>query len=438
MTAYWSAHVVRPDGSSGPARFTVRDGVFGPVEPGAAPQPGDHRLRGVVLPGLANGHSHAFHRALRGRTHRDGGTFWTWRRQMYAVAAALDPDRYLALARAVYAEMVLAGYTVVGEFHYLHHAPGGRPYADGNAMGAALVQAATEAGIRLTLLDTCYLAGGLTAAGHEPLDLVQARFSDGDVEAWAGRAAAFPDSPTTRTGVAAHSVRAVPENALAVVAAVAGDRPRHVHLSEQPAENAATLGHYGCSPTELLARTGFLGPTATAVHATYLDDADIALLGRSGTSCCLCPTTERDLADGIGPAGALRDAGARLTLGSDSQAVVDPFEELRGLEMHERLRTTCRGRFSPAELLTAATRDGYTSLGWAGGGVIATGAPADFVVVRTDTVRTAGAEPDQIALAATAADVDRVVVAGATVVTEGTHRLGPVGPLLAGALEGGA
>ena len=178
---------------------------------------------------------------------------------MYAVAAALDPDRYLALARAVYAEMVLAGYTVVGEFHYLHHAPGGRPYADRNAMGAALVQAATEAGIRLTLLDTCYLAGGLGAAGHEPLDPVQARFSDGDVAAWAARAGELGDGPTVRTGVAAHSVRAVPEDALAVVAAAAGDRPRHVHLSEQPAENEATSAHYGCSPTELLARTGFLG-----------------------------------------------------------------------------------------------------------------------------------------------------------------------------------
>ena len=213
--------------------------------------------------------------------------------------------------------------------------------------------------------------------------------------------------------MAAHSVRAVPEAALAAVAAAAGDRPRHVHLSEQPAENAATQAYYGCSPAELLARTGFLGPTATAVHATHLSDADVVLLGRSGTSCCICPTTERDLADGIGPARALRDAGSPLTLGSDSQAVVDPFEELRGLEMHERLRTTCRGRFTPAELLAAATRAGYTSLGWAGGGVIAAGAPADFVVVRTDTVRTAGADPAQIAFAATAADVDRVVVAGA-------------------------
>ena len=436
MTAYWSAHVLRPDGRVGPARFTVHDAAFGAVEPDAEPQSGDERLDGVVLPGFANAHSHAFHRVLRGRTHLDGGTFWTWRRQMYAVAASLDPDRYLALARAVYAEMVLAGYTVVGEFHYLHHAPGGRPYADRNAMGAALVQAATEAGLRLTLLDTCYLAGGLTAGGHEPLDPVQARFSDGDVEAWAVRVAELRDGPALRTGVAAHSVRAVPESALAAVAAAAGDRPRHIHLSEQPAENVATQAYYGCSPAELLARTGFLGPTATAVHATHLSDADVVLLGRDGTSCCICPTTERDLADGIGPAGALRDAGSPLTLGSDSQAVVDPFEELRGLEMHERLRTTCRGRFTPAELLAAATRAGYTSLDWAGGGVVAAGAPADFVVVRPDTVRTAGADPGQIAFAATAADVDRVVVAGETVVSDGAHRLGPVGPLLAQALEG--
>ena len=354
---------------------------------------------------------------------------------MYSVAATLDPECYLALARAVFAEMVLAGYTAVGEFHYLHHAPGGRPYSDRNAMGAALIEAAAETGIRLTLLDTCYLAGGLAADGHEPLDPVQVRFSDDDVERWAERVGDLRDGPSVRIGVAAHSVRAVPEAALAALAAAADDRPRHVHLSEQPAENTATEAFYRCSPAELLARTGFLGSTATAVHATHLSEADVDLLGGSGTTCCICPTTERDLADGIGPARVLLDAGSPLTLGSDSQAVVDPFEELRGLEMNERLRTTRRGRFTPVELMAAATRAGYASLGWPGGGVIAAGAPADFVVVRTDTVRTAGADPAQIALAATAADVDRVVVAGQTVVADGEHRLGPVGPVLAQALE---
>ena len=231
------------DGCVAGVRFEVGRDRFGAVTPASPPSPDDEMLRGVVLPGLANGHSHAFHRALRGRTHAGGGTFWTWRQQMYAVAARLDPDSYLALARAVFAEMALAGYTVVGEFHYLHHDHRGRRYADPNAMGAALIQAAAEAGIRLTLLDTCYLAGGLDADGHLPLDPVQRRFSDGDVDAWAGPGRrARPTRATVRIGAAVHSVRAVPAAALADRATAAADRPLHVHLSEQPAENAASAG----------------------------------------------------------------------------------------------------------------------------------------------------------------------------------------------------
>src|SRR4051794_31231065 len=206
----------------------------------------DVALRGLVLPGLANAHSHAFHRALRGRTHAGGGSFWTWRESMYEVAAALDPDSYLALARATFAEMVLAGYTVVGEFHYLHHGSGGARYDDPNAMGHALVQAAAEAGIRLTLLDACYLQGGLDG---RPLEGPQLRFGDGDVEAWQVRTGALRDGPTVRHGTAAHSVRAVPRAALPVL----GRQPlRHVHLSEQPAENAECLAVHGCTPTQLL------------------------------------------------------------------------------------------------------------------------------------------------------------------------------------------
>ena len=185
-------------------------------------------LDGIVLPGFANAHSHAFHRALRGRTHADGGTFWTWRQQMYALASRLDPDRYFALARAVYAEMVLAGMTVVGEFHYLHHDHRGRAYADPNAMGEALVAAAAEAGIRITLLDVCYLAGGLTDSGHQALVPVQQRFSDDTVDAWAARAHAFADrhtgSRTVRVGAAVHSVRAVPGEDLARLATLPSER----------------------------------------------------------------------------------------------------------------------------------------------------------------------------------------------------------------------
>jgi formiminoglutamate deiminase len=433
MTTYWAEHVQLADGLAQRVRFEVAGDRFGTVRVGADPQPGDERLNGVVLPGLANAHSHAFHRALRGRTQAGGGTFWTWREQMYAVASRLDPDCYFDLARATFIEMALAGMTAVGEFHYLHHDREGRHYADPNAMGSALIEAAREAGIRITLLDTCYLSGGLDAAGHRPLDAVQLRFSDGSVTAWADRVAALRDGPTARIGSALHSVRAVPEPALRDVNHLVLPRPLHVHLSEQPAENHAVQGFYGCTPTELLARNALLGPETTAVHATHLTASDIALLGESRTAVCFCPTTERDLADRIGPARDLASAGSPLCLGSDSHAVIDMFEEVRELEAHERLLSHARGRFAPDELVTAASAAGYDSLGWDGGRITA-GALGDFIVVAADSVRTIGSHPDQIIYSATATDVRQVVVGGETVVHDGEHRLGPVAPLLARAL----
>ncbi|MGV1008243.1 MAG: formimidoylglutamate deiminase [Dermatophilaceae bacterium] len=443
MTAYWAEHAWLPSGLATSVRLEVDAGRFASVEVGALAQPGDVRLPGVTLPGAANAHSHAFHRALRGRTHGGSGSFWTWREQMYAVAARLDPDTYLALARAAYAEMALAGMTVVGEFHYLHHGPDGRPYDDPNAMAVALVAAASEAGVRLTLLDACYLAGGLGPAGHLPLDPVQRRFSDGTAAGWAQRAGALTSTPAVRIGAAIHSVRAVPREALGQVASAArhtlardgaAGAPLHVHLSEQPAENEAALAYYGCTPAQLLAAEGVLGPATTAVHATHLTPDDVALLGAAGTSVCCCPTTERDLADGIGQARALRDVGSPLCLGSDQHAVVDPFEDVRGLEMHERLRSGERGRFTPAALLDAFSPNGYAALGWPEGGRLEAGALADFVTVRTDSVRTAGAAPEQSGYAAGAADVTWVVVGGETLVSDGRHRLGDVGRLLADAI----
>ena len=379
-------------------------------------------LPGVVLPGFANAHSHAFHRALRGRTHGDGGTFWTWRDRMYRVARTLDPDSYYALARAVFGEMVLSGVTCVGEFHYVHHSPGGTPYADPNAMGDAVRRAARDAGLRLTLLDACYLAGGLGADGHAPLGPDQLRFGDGDAARWAERFHQLADDTNTRVGAAIHSVRAVPRDAIPSVVEAVGDRPLHVHLSEQVAENTACREFYGVTPTRLLDDAGALGPTTTAVHATHLTDEDVATLGRTRTFSCFCPTTERDLADGIGPATALRDAGSPLCLGSDQHAVVDLLEEARGLEMHERLVTHERGRHQPAELVAALTEHGHRSLGWADAGRIAVGQRADLVAVRLDTVRTAGSRPEQVVLSAFAADVDTVVVDGRVVVSGGAHR----------------
>lgn len=439
---WWAAHALLPDGPARGVTFEVADGRFAAVTPNSEPRDAA-RLPGVVLPGLANAHSHAFHRALRGRTHGNGGTFWTWREGMYAVATRLDPDGYLALARAVYAEMALAGITCVGEFHYLHHQADGRPYADPNAMGEALRQAAADAGIRLTLLDTCYLAGGLTAEGHQPLSEAQRRFGDGDVEGWERRLSRLQESPGMRMGVAIHSVRAVPRKWLGDVRYVAdhglgpaghaSGMPIHVHLSEQPAENEACQRFYGLTPTALLDAEGVLGPRTSAVHATHLTDADVALLGGSRTTACFCPTTERDLADGIGPARALRDAGAPLSLGSDQHAVVDLLEEARALEMHERLDSLQRGRFRPDQLLAAATN--HASLGWDDAGRLEVGARADLVALRLDSPRTAGSAPDQVLLSATAADVDTVVVDGSVVVSGGRHRLGDVGTLLHNAIQ---
>jgi formiminoglutamate deiminase len=414
MTAYW-CELAWIDGAPAPAVLIEhRGGVISALTGEAAAPPGEHRLPGLVLPGLANGHSHAFHRGLRGRTHGAGGTFWTWREAMYGLSGRLDPPRYLALATAVYTEMLCAGWTAVGEFHYL---PG---------LSDVVREAADRVGIRLVLLETLYLAGG---SGREPAP-EQRRFGTGGFDGWAERVA----GGRTVDGAAVHSVRAVPLDALRRVREVVGARPLHVHLSEQPAENADCRAAYGRSPTALLADAGVLGPTTTAVHATHLDPADIALLAQTGTGVCLCPTTEADLADGIGPARELADAGCQLSLGSDQHAVLDPFAEARGLEYGERLRTGQRGRFSPAELVGALTAGGHHALGLAGG-TISVGAPCDLVAVRTDTARTAGSDPAQLVLAATAADVSQVVVAGRVLVRDGRHvELGAPGPLLTSAI----
>ena len=433
MTSWWCEQAWLGAAPVRRVRVEAVAGVITAVHRGASPEPGDTRLPGLVLPGFANAHSHAFHRALRGRTHDAGGTFWTWRERMYAMAQRLDPDSYLALARATYAEMALAGVTCVGEFHYLHHGPGGTPYEDPNAMGEALRQAATDAGIRLTLLDTCYLAGGLTADGHTPLSPVQQRFSDGSAVSWARRMGGLRPDDGMRVGAAIHSVRAVPRAELADVAMALPDAPLHAHLSEQWAENEATLAFYGMTPTELMAGADALGPRTTVVHATV--GVDLTLLGSTGTGVCFCPTTERDLADGIGPARLLADHGSPICLGSDQNAVIDLLEEARALEMHERLHFLERGRFTPAQLVAALTVNGHAALGWPEAGRIEVGAPADLVAVRLDTVRTAGTTAAQAIYAASTPDVHTVINRGRTVVDDGQHVLGDVARLLREAIE---
>ena len=438
MSAYWCELAwLGGDTAEAGVLIEVGDDRIGAVTTNLPePPPGAERLAGLTLPGLANAHSHAFQRALRGRTQGGAGNFWTWREQMYALADTLDPDRYRALARATFGEMALAGVTTVGEFHYLHHGPGGVPYADPNEMGNAVIAAAAAAGIRLTLIDACYLEGGV---GTPPKG-AQRRFCDSDAEAWAARVGALADGTSVRIAAGIHSVRAVPPAAAKVVAAWSAGkaRPLHAHVSEQPAENDDCLAAYGCTPTQVLADAGAVSSQFTAVHAIHLAEPDFARLGEGRAFCCLCPTTERDLADGIAPARRLRDAGARLSLGSDSNAFIDLFEEARALELDERLVTNQRGGHSPVELLRAATADGAECLGWPSGGRIETGALADLVVVGLDSPRLAGTGPGEalaaIVYSASPADVRQVMAAGRWIVRDGTHATLDVRRELAGAV----
>ncbi|WP_062291330.1 formimidoylglutamate deiminase [Demequina phytophila] len=369
----------------------------------------------VAAPAFANTHSHAFHRLLRGRTNGAGGDFWRWRDVMYGVAGTLDPDGLRAAATAVYAEMVAAGYSAVGEFHYLHHRPDGTPYPD-HAMELALAEAADAAGIRLTLLDTVYLRGGFDAE----LEGAQRRFSDGSLERWHERWHALDDAlrashPDVTLGAALHSVRAVaPDHLAYAVAGLPHDVPLHVHLSEQTRENQDCLAATGLTPTGLLDRAGALDARTTVVHATHVTDVDVATLGAARVSVSMCPSTEADLGDGLGRAEALRDAGARLTVGSDQNVVIDPFDELRRLEGGARLASHRRGVLSPAELWRAGTVDGHGALAPRGAPwqEPRLGHPCDLVILDARSPRTVGSDPRELVLTASPADVLGTVVRG--------------------------
>lgn len=403
-------------------RITVNNGVISAVEDNAAKQDGDVTIAGVVMPGLVNAHSHAFHRALRGRTHGGTGDFWSWRTPMYEIANRLTPDLYRELAAMTFAEMALSGITGVGEFHYIHHNTDGTKYKNPNEMGLAMVQAAQRAGIRIALLDVAYLHAALDKP--EPL-AEQKRFSDGNIDAWLDRVDALGEGGEGWTvGMAPHSVRAVHPRELEEVVANRHGKVVHLHVSEQPAENAACVAATGMTPTQVLDNVGLLGPHMTAVHATHLTETDISLLGKSHTCVCLCPTTERDLADGVGPAAALRDAGATLSLGTDSNAFIDMFEETRAIETDERLVTGKRGLHTPSALLAAATSVGAKSLGWGQHG-IQVGAPADFIALSLDSVRLASFDGTNgaahIVHSAAPSDVRDVWVGGKQVVANFRH-----------------
>jgi formiminoglutamate deiminase len=387
----------------------VENGRIKKVIEGQTAPAGATVLQGWTVPGLANVHSHAFQHVLRGATESGGGDFWEWRKRMYTAAEGWTPAAYLDHCRIVFREMLLAGITAVGEFHYLH--------ALGNELGEAVALAASQEGIRLTLIDACYLQGGVDG---RPLEGAQRSFSDGDVESWAKRMDDFTVGDDVRVGAAIHSVRAVDAASMRKVAEWARKRkaPLHIHLAEQPAEVDECVAVEGCTPTQLLEREGILGPDLTAVHAIHVDDADIALLGRNQVSIVACTTSERDLADRVGRLGRLAEAGSPINVGSDSNAVIDMLAEARGLELDQRRATGRRVHHQPADLFRAATIGGMRSLGWDAGELKA-GMLADFITVDQPRLQM----PPELDLGylvfcCSGRDVTNVVVGGVTAVSQ--------------------
>jgi formiminoglutamate deiminase len=374
---------------------------------------------------MATVHSHAFQRALRGRTQRRAnspGSFWSWRDLMYTLAARLDPDDMYHIAHFAFVELTMSGVTAVGEFHYIHHAPDGTPYADRLTMADAVIHAAHDAGIRLTLLRTAYFQAG----PGEPPTPIQRRFCDAtvdqvcrDVEALAQR---YVASPLVHIGVAAHSLRAVTRPQLGALATYARSHtlPFHMHVAEQPREVDICLGTYGMRPVMLLADDGILDERFVAVHATHLTPEEMALLGAAQAFICLCRTTERDLGDGLPDTTAMVRAGVTLCVGVDSHTSGDAFEELRAVEYDERSRTLTRHAAVDAPvLLAAATRQGYAALGLG---------PAwqhDQVYLNAHDASIAGSSDalltDSVIFGATPRTVDEVVIAGRPVVQHGIH-----------------
>lgn len=427
MTTWWCEHALVDGVLANAVTLRVEQGRFDTVEANTEPPAGAVTLRGLTVPGFANAHSHAFHRALRSRVQGERGTFWTWRETMYRAAERLNPDNYHRLARAVFGEMVQAGMTSVGEFHYVHNQPNGVRYDDPNAMGVALLAAAEDVGIRITLLDTLYQFGGREAGRYRALEGVQNRFYDQDVASWAGRVDDLFLGEGQKLGAGIHSVRAVEPHSMREIAAWAQTRgaPLHAHVSEQRAENEQVHDWLQCTPTELLESVGAMEGEFTAIHATHLTKHDIELLGSHRSNVCFCPTTERDLGDGVGPSSELAAAGVALGLGSDSHAVIDQMVEARAVELHQRLRAEQRGIHTAGELMNMATINGHKSLGWSDAGSIASGNRADLVTIDLRSERTAGAPHDLLVEAAvfasTSSDITSVIVDGRRVVSAGKH-----------------
>lgn len=385
-----------------------------------------------TLPGVVNQHSHAFQRAMAGLAERitdPSDSFWTWRDTMYRMAARFDPDTLHAVAAQLYVEMLEAGYTTVCEFHYLHHAPDGRPYADAAAMSRALIAAARETGIRLTLLPVLYMTGGFDG---RTLDRRQQRFGH-TVDAYLHLLETLhrEQDDTLRVGCALHSLRAVPPDAMrAALAAVPGDARVHIHIAEQIAEVEESLAIRGERPVRWLLDNADVDMRWTLVHATHLDAGEVAGIARSGATVAICPTTEANLGDGLFPLRDYLDAGGAWGIGSDSHISVSPVEELRWLEYGQRLIARRRNiaateaRPSVGDTLLASVRaSAAQSCGFAEAALA-----GDTLTLDGGSPLLAGATPDDIAdrwiFSGNRSAVRTVIVAGREVVTAGRHRDG--------------
>jgi formimidoylglutamate deiminase len=399
--------------------------------PDGAPEASWH---GWVIPGLVNAHSHAFQRAMAGlaehRVVRAGDardSFWSWRETMYTLAARLDPETLHAVAAQAYVEMLEAGYTQVCEFHYLHHAPDGKPYAPPSAMSAALIGAAREAGIGLTLLPTLYMSGGFD---RRPLAARQQRFAH-TLDRFLDLLAELRtlQGPGLNVGIALHSLRAVPPEALHALlqSGLAAQGPLHIHIAEQAAEVDDCLAATGQRPVAWLLDHAPLDARWCLVHATHMDAAETARLARSGAVVALCPSTEANLGDGLFPFGAYLDAGGRIAIGSDSNVSISPVEELRWLEYGQRLNQCARNLAAGAQQPHTGTR--LVALALAGGRQAAglDDTPMDAALLHLDAAHVLLAErrPEEVLdswiFAGNAALVRDVCVGGRHLVRAGQH-----------------
>jgi formimidoylglutamate deiminase len=411
----------------------------------------------ALLPGMVNAHSHAFQRVLRGRTEyrtSNQDSFWTWRELMYSAATRLSPEDVYDASRMAFLEMALGGITAVGEFHYLHHTPEGKPYDDPNLLAKEVIRAAGDIGLRIALLRVAYVRSGFQT---EP-NARQARFIESDAELYLKNLEALADSvrsPTVKerqaangalanarasdaisVGVAPHSVRAVPLDYVKRVIAFANERDLkiHMHVAEQPAEVSACVEEYGRTPVALLESEGLLSDRFTAVHAIHVTPKAISSFAKTGAMVCACPTTERNLGDGVVPADEYRRNDVSICLGTDSHTQIDLLEDARELEYHLRLqkleravlgaRTPSSASDAAALLFDCATANGARSIG-APGGALEVGRPADFFTVDLNDPAVAGASPADllasIVFSASRAAVREVVVGGKPIVSEGQH-----------------